>query len=98
MEVNMSNADPVTIPDDLVTIPKAAELVNRPYTSVYSPVRKGHIAVHFIAGDTVARVSLSEVKEYFKTVPRRFSAPTFRIVRHEEEPVAALPEKEDLFS
>jgi hypothetical protein len=49
-------------------------------------------------GDAQAKVSLSEAKAFFKTIPRKFSAPTFRIVRHDEKSVAAQPEKADLFS
>jgi hypothetical protein len=97
--MNMSEAAKLTaIPNDLVPIPKAAEEVDRGYSTVYAPIRAGKIAVHFIAGDTQAKVSISEVREHFKTIPRKFSAPTFRIVRHDEEPIAAKTEKEDLFS
>jgi hypothetical protein len=98
----MSKANLATIPDELLTITQAAKVVNRPYTSVYSRVRKGKITVRFTPGDTEAKVSLSEVKKDFETVPKRFSAPTFRIVRHEEESVdvqlEAQPEKSDLFA
>jgi hypothetical protein len=93
----MDNSTPDTIPHDLITIPECAKLIGRPYISVYSQVRKGKVAVHFIAGDTQAKVSLSEAEELFKNIPRKFSAPTYRIVRHGEDG-AALPEKSDLFA
>jgi hypothetical protein len=102
MEANMSKTNLAAIPDDLLTITQAAKAVDRSYTSVYSRVRKGKITVHFISGDTEAKVSLSEVRKDFETVPKRFSAPTFRIVRHEEDGTVsepeAQPEKSDLFA
>jgi hypothetical protein len=98
----MSKDNLATIPSDLVPIPECARLIGRSYTSVYSQIRKGNVTVHFIAGDSQAKVSLYEAQELFKTVPRKFSAPTFRIVRHGEEPVEpefeAQPEKSDLFA
>lgn len=95
----MSKENLTTIPDDLLPIPECAKAISRPYTSLYSQMRKGHVTVHFIAGDTQAKVSLSEVKQLFENVPRRFSSPTYRIVRHDAEP-EALPETEktDLFA
>ena len=96
----MSKANLATIPDDLVPIPECAKLINRSYTSVYNHVRKGNITVHFVAGASQAKISLSELRELFTTVKRKFSAPTFRIVRHDEEGVvdAHQGEKADLFS
>ena len=96
----MSNSNLATIPNDLVPIPECAKLIGRSYTSVYSQIRKGNVTVHFTAGDPQAKVSLSESQELFKTVPRKFSAPTFRIVRHDEGAVADAQPKEraDLFS
>jgi hypothetical protein len=88
MEANVSKANPATIPNDLVPIPECAKLINRTYTTLYNHVRKGNITIHFIAGDAQAKISLSEARELFETVKRRFSAPTFRIVRHDEESVA----------
>ena len=78
----MSKDNLATIPNDLVPIPECARLIGRSYTSVYSQIRKGNVTVHFIAGDSQAKVSLYEAQELFKTVPRKFSAPTFRIVRN----------------
>jgi hypothetical protein len=99
MELKVSKDIPVIIPDDLESIPGAAKKVGRPYSSVYNRARRGDIIVHFIAGDTQAKVSLSEVRYVFKNVVgRRFSASTFRIVRHDEKPIPAPQEKADLFS
>jgi hypothetical protein len=94
--------DLATIPNDLVPIPECARLIGRSYTSVYSQIRKGNVTVHFIAGDSQAKVSLYEAQELFKTVPRKFSAPTFRIVRHGEDGTVSEPEaqleRSDLFA
>lgn len=97
-EANVSKADLATIPDDLLPIPECAKAIGRPYTSLYTQMRKGNVTVHFIADDTQAKVSLSEVKTLFETVKKRFSAPSFRIVRHDAESVEAQPEKSDLFA
>jgi len=95
----MSKDDLATIPDDLLSIPEAAKKVGRPYSSVYNRARRGDITVHLIAGDTQGKVSLSEVRDVFQNVMgRRFSASTFRVIRHDEEPIAAPQEKADLFS
>ena len=98
----MSKESLATIPDDLVPIPECARLIGRSYTSVYSQIRKGNVTVHFIAGDPRAKVSLYEAQELFKTVPRKFSAPTFRIVRHGEDGTVSEPEaqleRSDLFA
>jgi hypothetical protein len=98
----MSKDNLATIPNDLVPIPECAKLIGRSYTSVYSQIRKGNVTVHFIAGDRQAKVSLSEAQKVFKTVPRKFSAPTFRIVRHGEDGIVSGPEaqteKSDLFA
>jgi hypothetical protein len=96
--MNMSNIDPAAIPDDLETITKCAELINRPYSSVYNQVRRGNITVHFFSGDAQAKVSLSEARQLFETIKKHFSAPTFRIVRHDEKSTAAQTEKSDLFA
>jgi hypothetical protein len=96
----MSKETPAIIPDDLVPIPECAKLIGRSYTSLYSQIRKGNVTIHFVAGDSQAKVSLSEARDLLNTVPRKFSAPTLRIVRHDEEGVADAQqqEKADLFS
>jgi hypothetical protein len=98
MEREMSKDNLATIPDDLMPLPEAAKKIGRPYSSVYSKARKGKIDVHFIAGDNQALISLSEARAAFSNEKPRFSAPSFRIVRHDEEPIAAPQEKADLFS
>jgi|ERR1700733_12952532 hypothetical protein len=98
MEASMEKDNLATIPDDLVSLPEAAKKIGRPYSSVYSKARKGRIEVHFIAGDTQALISLSEARAAFSDEKPRFSAPSFRIIRHDEEAVIALQEKADLFS
>jgi hypothetical protein len=95
----MNKDNLATIPDDFLPIPEVARKVGRPYSSVYNRARRGDITIHFITGDTQAKVSLSEVRDVFQNFAgRRFTAPTFRIVRHDEDPIAAPQEKADLFS
>jgi hypothetical protein len=94
----MGKQNPAIIPDDLLPIPEVAKKIGRPYSSVYSKARKGKIDVHFIAGDTQALISLSEARAAFSNEKPRFSAPSFSIVRHDGEPIAAPQEKVDLFS
>ena len=94
----MSKTNLAIIPDDLVLIPECAKLINRPYTSLYNQVRRGKITIHFISGDPHAKISLSETRELFESVKKRFSAPSFRIIRHDEESIEAEPEKSDLFA
>jgi hypothetical protein len=98
MEIKMNKDDLATIPDDLVPIPECDERIGRPYSSVYNKARKGKITVHFIVGDTQARISLSEARDAFNNEKPKFSAPSFRVIRHDEEPIAAPQEKADLFS
>jgi hypothetical protein len=95
MEPTMKKDNSATIPDDLESIPEVAKKINRPYSSVYNRARRGDITVHFISGDTQAKISLSETRSAFNA-RRRFSASTFRIVRHDEESAGA--DKVDLFS
>lgn len=94
----MSKDNLATIPDDLLPIPECAKKIGRPYSSVYSKARKGKINLHFIVGDTQALISLSEAQKAFSGEKPRFSAPSFRIIRHNEEPIAAPQETADLFS
>jgi hypothetical protein len=85
MERKMSKDNLATIPDDLVPIPECAEKIGRPYSSVYNKARKGKITVHFIVGDAQARISLSEARNAFSNEKPKFSAPSFRVIRHDEE-------------
>ena len=94
----MSKDNLATTPDDLLTITEAAKADNRSISTIYNNVRMGKITVHLIAGDSQAKVSLSEVRKVLKHVRPRFSAPTMRVIRHDEEPIVAPQEKADLFS
>jgi hypothetical protein len=98
MEPNMDKGILATIPNDLVPIPECAKLIGRPYTSLYNQMRKGNVTVHFVAGDSQAKVSLSEVRELFITIKKRFSAPEYRIVRHDSGDIEAEAEKSDLLA
>jgi hypothetical protein len=89
-----------TIPNDLLPIHECAAKLDSSQSSFYNQMRKGTLTVHLIAGETQAKVSLSEATKLFEEIGRRsrFSAPTFRIVRHDEKETVAQPERSDLFA
>jgi hypothetical protein len=102
----MNKDNPATIiDDDLKTIPECAKILDKSQTTFYTHMRSGKLTTHFLVGDTQPKISLSEARQLFEAIGRRrrFTAPTFRIVRHGEDgtPVVdpeALPEKSDLFA